>query len=94
MFSCGLTQELDPTSSQKYHKISPKDSGNSSPPSRWGFAFRSNSNSLILGRQEVSVDALMQRMRSLSQKQSECSETELNDRFKTVEMQVNEHFYV
>lgn len=39
-------------------------------------------------RQEVSVDALMQRMRSLSQKRNECSETELNDRFKTVEMQV------
>lgn len=27
-------------------------------------------------------------MRNLSQKQNECSETELNDRFKTVEMQV------
>lgn len=39
-------------------------------------------------KQEVSVDALMQRMRNLSQKQNECSETELNDRFKTVEMQV------
>lgn len=32
----------------------------------------------------------MQRMRTLSQKQSECSETELNDRFKTVEMQAHE----
>lgn len=31
----------------------------------------------------------MQRMRTLSQKRNECSETELNDRFKTVEMQVN-----
>lgn len=39
-------------------------------------------------KQEVSVDALMQRMRNLSQNQNECSETELNDRFKTVEMQV------
>lgn len=38
--------------------------------------------------QEVSVDALMQRMRTLSQKQDECSESELNHRFKTVEMQV------
>lgn len=38
----------------------------------------------------MSVDALMQRMRTLSQKQSECSETELNDRFKTVEMQAHE----
>lgn len=114
VFSCGLTQELDPISSQKYNKR--KDSGNSSPPSRFGFGYRSNSNSSILGelleifrigngnfnnsmlnstvhsgqsKQEVSVDALMQRMRNLSQKQNECSETELNDRFKTVEMQVN-----
>lgn len=43
----------------------------------------------ISGRQEVSVDALMQRMHTLSQKQNECSETELNDRFKTVELQVS-----
>lgn len=46
VFSCGLTQELDPISSQKYNKR--KDSGNSSPPSRFGFG-RSNSNSSILG---------------------------------------------
>lgn len=39
-------------------------------------------------QQEVSVDALMQRMRTLSQKQDECSESELNQRFKTVELQV------
>lgn len=39
-------------------------------------------------KQEVSVDALMQRMRFLSQKRNEIDETELNDRFKTVEMQV------
>ncbi|XP_055312398.1 sestrin homolog isoform X2 [Sitodiplosis mosellana] len=90
VFSCGLTQELDPLSSQKYNKVIKKDSGNSSPPGRWGFGFRSNSNASILGRQEVSVDALMQRMRTLSQKQDECSETELNARFKTVEMQAHE----
>lgn len=46
--------------------------------------------SLGQSKQEVSVDALMQRMRNLSQKRNECSETELNDRFKTVEMQVND----
>lgn len=39
-------------------------------------------------KQEVSVDALMARMRTLSQKQDECSENELNQRFKSVEMQV------
>lgn len=49
VFSCGLTQELDPMSSQKYNKVIQKDSGNSSPPGRWGFAFRSNSNASILG---------------------------------------------
>lgn len=45
--------------------------------------------STILGRQEVSVESLMQRMQNLSQKQDECSETELNYRFKTVEMQAS-----
>lgn len=123
VFSCGLTQELDPMSSQKLNNKNQQKTGeNSSPPSRWGFQFRSNSNSSIFGnfyisknllnyirliqiylplifwlkrsgqKQEVSVDALMQRMRTLSQKQNECSETELNDRFKTVEMQVSIRF--
>lgn len=41
-------------------------------------------------KQEVSVDALMARMRTLSEKQGECTETELNQRFKTVEMQAQE----
>ncbi|XP_031638139.1 sestrin homolog [Contarinia nasturtii] len=84
VFSCGLTQELDPTSNQKYSKNVQKPSDISSPPNR----FRSS----LIGqrRQEVSVDALMQRMRSLSLKQDECSETELNDRFKTVEIQAHE----
>lgn len=41
-------------------------------------------------KQEVSVEALMQTMRTLSQKQNECSEIELNNRFKTVEMQAHE----
>lgn len=41
-------------------------------------------------KQEVSVEALMQTMRTLSQKQDECSEIELNNRFKTVEMQAHE----
>lgn len=129
VFSCGLTQDLDPISSQKYNKIQQKNNGNTSPPRRWGFHMRSNSNSsilgeqiihlyiiiimnynfkikmlsnkdihdesmgkqfsTILGRQEVSVESLMQRMQNLSQKQDECSETELNYRFKTVEMQAS-----
>lgn len=90
VFSCGLTQELDPISSQKYNKR--KVSGNSSPPNRFGFGVRSNSNSSILGqnKQEVTVDALMERMQNLSKTQMECSETELNDRFRTVEQQAHE----
>lgn len=44
---------------------------------------------VMTGKQEVSVDALMQRMRTLSQKHDECSETELNNRFKIVEQQVS-----
>lgn len=44
VFSCGLTQELDPTSSQKYNRSPPNSSKNStSPLNRWG---RSNSQTL------------------------------------------------
>lgn len=43
---------------------------------------------MMTGKQEVSVESLMQRMRTLSQKHDECSETELNYRFKIVEQQV------
>lgn len=113
MFSCGLTQELDPLSSPKYKAQSPqKTAENSPPPTKRGFCFRSmapskwksnlyDSNVCVFffveinvntstghKRQEVSVDALMARMRTLSQKQDECSESELNQRFKSVEMQV------
>lgn len=45
---------------------------------------------MMTGKQEVSVESLMQRMRTLSQKQDECSETELNYRFKIVEQQVSD----
>lgn len=61
VFSCGLTQELDPTSCLKFNRTPPKDSGNSSPPSRWGFAFRSNSTSSILGICQQFVWNKMQR---------------------------------
>lgn len=45
---------------------------------------------VMTGKQEVSVESPMQRMRTLSQKHDECSETELNNRFKIVEQQVSE----
>lgn len=41
-------------------------------------------------KQEVSVDALMARMKTLSENQDECSETELSNRFKHVEQQAAE----
>lgn len=41
-------------------------------------------------KQEVSVDALMARMKTLSENQDECSETELSNRFKNVEQQAAE----
>lgn len=40
----------------------------------------------------MSVDALMARMKTLSEKQAECSETELSNRFKNVEKQVSPFF--
>lgn len=45
---------------------------------------------LLPGPQGVSVEALMERMKVLSQKQAECSEAELSNRFKSVEMQTAE----
>lgn len=50
VFSCGLTQDLDPLSSQRNSNKSPtKENGNVSPASRWGFHALSNSNLAILG---------------------------------------------
>ncbi|GAB0091697.1 Sestrin homolog [Sergentomyia squamirostris] len=75
VFSCGLTQELNNSTSQ-----SRRQSGvaTSSPGSR-------------SPTEEVkSVDDLMARMRDLSNKNIICSEAELSTRFKTVEMQAAE----
>lgn len=38
----------------------------------------------------ISVEALMERMKVLSQNQDECSEAELSNRFKSVELQTAE----
>lgn len=45
VFSCGLTQELDPLSSQKY-KSPQKTAENSPPPKKRGFTFRTNTTPL------------------------------------------------
>lgn len=39
---------------------------------------------------DLGVDALMARMKNLSEKSPECNETELSNRFKSVEQQVNQ----
>lgn len=85
VFSCGLIQDLDPASSQKYKCQSPKETETPTTPTK-----RFNFNLLTNAKQEVSVDALMARMRTLSEKQDECSESELNQRFKSVEIQAHE----
>lgn len=89
VFSCGLTQELD-TSSQKIENnnivvlqkteleqpIGQEALGKLQPSPPQGT--------------EVTVDALMQRMKKLSEKSTECTEMELSNRFKNVEMQAAE----
>lgn len=45
---------------------------------------------LFLAQPSVTVEALMERMKVLSQKQDECSEAELSNRFRSVEMQTAE----
>uniref|UniRef100_A0A182WX33 eIF-4F 25 kDa subunit n=1 Tax=Anopheles quadriannulatus TaxID=34691 RepID=A0A182WX33_ANOQN len=93
VFSCGLTQELDGAS----HKIENNnvltqktafnrlnDLYNSQHPENLPNGDDANI------RPEVTVDALMQRMKRLSEKNDECSETELSNRFKHVEQQAAE----
>lgn len=85
VFSCGLTQELD-TSSQKIEN-------NNIVPQKTEIEIQNHQNGQeAIGKQqtEVTVDALMQRMKKLSEKSTECSEMELSTRFKSVELQAAE----
>ncbi|XP_055619869.1 sestrin homolog isoform X2 [Toxorhynchites rutilus septentrionalis] len=80
VFSCGLTQELE-ASSQKIENnvVVPQKTEPEHPCN------------VQDGKQtEVTVDALMQRMKKLSEKNTECTETELSNRFKNVELQAAE----
>ncbi|XP_037912173.1 sestrin homolog isoform X2 [Hermetia illucens] len=75
VFSCGQTQTLDTSSSPKTKSPTEKTVlGNLDP----------------VQKQPVSVDALVARMKVLSEKHDECSEAELSNRFKNVEMQAAE----
>ncbi|XP_052871147.1 sestrin homolog [Anopheles cruzii] len=97
VFSCGLTQELDAVTS---HKVE----NNNTLTQKTAFdslddLYNAQQQLELLPqhaddggniRPEVTVDALMQRMKRLSEKNDECSETELSNRFKHVEMQTAE----
>uniref|UniRef100_A0A182PDP8 eIF-4F 25 kDa subunit n=1 Tax=Anopheles epiroticus TaxID=199890 RepID=A0A182PDP8_9DIPT len=93
VFSCGLTQEVDGAShkiennnvlTQKTAFTRFNDLYNSQHPE----SLPNSDDGNI--RPEVTVDALMQRMKRLSEKNDECSETELSNRFKHVEQQAAE----
>lgn len=83
VFSCGLTHELD-TSSQKIEN-------NNVVLQKTDLELQNGQEVLSKQQQtEVTVDALMQRMKKLSEKSTECTEMELSTRFKNVEMQAAE----
>lgn len=83
VFSCGLTHELD-TSSQKIEN-------NNVVLQKTDPELQHGHEALSKQQQtEVTVDALMQRMKKLSEKSTECTEMELSTRFKNVEMQAAE----
>ena len=94
VFSCGLTQELDTTeSSQKndHNKTQHKtDNLSRTPVSHNHGQPQMNGHSDETKKQGVTVDALMLRMKVLSEKNDEMSETELSNRFKNVELQAAE----
>lgn len=55
---------------------------------KFSFLF-TDSNNKLDASVDLGVDALMARMKNLSEKSPECNETELSNRFKSVEQQVN-----
>lgn len=105
VFSCGLTQRLDASSSPIKSKTSPQKTvlsmRNNNVVANSGSNINATNNPVIennnkgaivgsIQKQQVSVDALMERMKVLSEKQDECSEAELSSRFKNVELQTAE----
>ncbi|XP_061394184.1 sestrin homolog [Musca vetustissima] len=93
VFSCGLTQKLDGLSSPKLKSPPTASLHNNSLPAAIGngaFQKLKFPPSSILAQPSATVEVLMERMKVLSQKQDECSEAELSNRFKNVEMQTAE----
>lgn len=98
VFSCGLTQELDTTSQSYvdiYNDLVGKEKIIKSNNIINGIHIESCVNNANNKKQPqlsslTAVDALMEKMKVLSENCDECTETELSNRFKSVEMQAAE----
>ncbi|XP_055601644.1 sestrin homolog [Uranotaenia lowii] len=86
VFSCGLTQELDTANNSSQGMIV----NNNSVAQKTDHEYHNGQEAMTKPQNEVTVDALMQRMKKLSEKSTECTETELSNRFKNVELQAAE----
>jgi sestrin len=100
VFSCGLTQELVNTSSQNSRSTVPQQQVEKTDElpqlpeiievSHPLSSSSKNSNNKLDASIDLGVDALMARMKNLSEKSPECTEAELSNRFKSVEQQAVE----
>ena len=96
VFSCGLTQELEnaspiippPVANGVSQSSSGTSPGSASPGINGPTNLSTSPNTAAA--QKKAVDVLMAKMLNLSQQNNECSEDELIDRFKNVEMQTAE----
>lgn len=92
VFSCGLTQELNASSQRiENNNVVPQKTETNHKHHNHNLHIHQNGQEAIKPPQsEVTVDALMQRMKKLSENNTECTETELSNRFKNVELQAAE----
>ncbi|KAJ6643123.1 Sestrin like [Pseudolycoriella hygida] len=102
VFSCGLTQELENTSSQSNRSAVPQQHVEKTeepaqipqlPEIEVSHPLSSSpkdSHSKLDATIDLGVDALMARMKNLSERSPECNEAELSNRFKSVEQQAVE----
>lgn len=95
VFSCGLTQELENAAPIIPPPVAANHTTSSATPAAGGLVSNSGSelstSPTSAALQKKAVDVLMAKMLNLSQQNNnECSEDELIDRFKNVEMQTAE----
>lgn len=97
VFSCGLTQELDASSQRiENNNVVPQKTETDhrhllhNNHQNNHFLHQNGQEAIKPPQSEVTVDALMQRMKKLSENNTECTETELSNRFKNVELQAAE----